>query len=110
MSAAIPGALFAIEIQPRRASRAPERSLVAVEPSRDELLSSWLHRLALAHGLPPRDFGAALGLGGGAWSGGLDLAPPAALLDRLARRTGLAASTIAELSFRDFGAKALLLP
>ena len=83
---------------------------MAVEPEPDELLSSWLHRLALAQGLPPRAFGAALGLGGGAWSGRLDLAPPAALLDLLARRTGLAAAAIAELSFRDFGAKALLLP
>jgi len=83
---------------------------VAVAPERDELLSSWLHRLALAHGLPPRAFAAALGLGGGAWSGRLDLAPSAALLDLLARRTGLAASTISSLSFRDLGATALLLP
>ena len=105
MSAPAAGSLFTIEIQPSRAARAPERWPVAVEPEPDELLSSWLHRLALAHGLPPRAFGAALGLGGGAWSGRLDLEPPAALLDRLARRTGLAA-----LSFRDFGAKALLLP
>lgn len=110
MSAPIPGALFAIEIQPSRAARAPERWPAAVEPEPDELLSSWLNRLALAHGLPPRAFGASLGLGGGAWSGRLDLAPPAALLDRLARRTGLAAAGIAALSFRDFGARALLLP
>ncbi len=110
MSAPIAGALFEIEVQPSRAARAPERWPVAVEPEPDELLSSWLHRLALAHGLPPRVFGAALGLGGGAWSGRLDLAPPAALLDRLARRTGLASSTIAALSFRDFGARELLLP
>jgi len=110
VSAPILGSLFTIEIQPNRAARAPERWPVAVEPEPDELPSSWLHRLALAHGLPPRAFGAALGLGGGAWSGRLDLAPPAALLDRLARRTGLAAAAIAALSFRDFGAKALLLP
>lgn len=110
MSAPIAGALFAIEIQPSRAARAPDRWPVAVEPELDELLSSWLHRLALAHGLPPRVFGAALGLGGGAWSGRLDLAPSAALLDLLARRTGMAASTISALSFRDFGATALLLP
>ncbi len=110
MSAPAAGSLFTIEIQPSRAARASERWPVAVEPEPDELLSSWLHRLALAHGLPPRAFGAALGFGGGAWSGRLDLAPPAALLDRLARRTGLAAAAIAALSFRDFGAKALLLP
>ncbi len=110
MSAPIAGALFAIEIQPSRAARASERWPVAVQPEPDELLSSWLHRLALAHGLPPRAFGAALGLGGGAWSGRLDLAPPAALLDQLARRTGLAAAAIAKLSYRDFGATALLLP
>lgn len=110
MSAPNASALLAIEIQPNRAARAPDRWRVAVEPEPDELLSSWLHRLALAHGLPPRVFGAALELSGGAWSGRLDLAPPAALLDRLARRTGLAAAAIAALSFRDFGATALLLP
>ena len=103
MSAPIAGSLFAIEIQPSRASRSPERWPVAVAPEPDELLSSWLHRLALAHGLPPRVFAMALGLGGGAWSGRLDLAPPAALLEHLALRTGFAA-----LSFRDFGARALL--
>lgn len=110
MSAPNAGALFAIEIQPSGAARAPERWPVAVAPEPDELLSSWLHRLALAHGLPPRGSGAALGLGGGAWSGRLDLAPSAALLDLLARRTGLAAAAIAALSFRDFGARGLLLP
>lgn len=110
MSAPNAGALFAIEIQPSRAKRAPERWPVALEPEPDELLSSWLHRLALAQGLPPLAFGSALGLGGGAWSARLDLAPRAALLDQLARRTGLAAAAIAKLSFRDFGARALLLP
>ena len=110
MSAPNASALFAIEIQPSGAARAPERWPVAVEPEPDELLSSWLNRLALAQGLPPRTFGSALGLGGGAWSARLDLAPPAALLDRLTRRTGLAAAVIAALSFRDFDAKALLLP
>jgi hypothetical protein len=110
MSAPIAGALYAIEIQPHRAARASERWPAPVQPQPDELLSSWLNRLALAHGLPPRAFGSALGLGGGAWSSRLDLAPPAALLDLLARRTGLAAEAIAALSFRDFGARELLLP
>ncbi|MCW2286844.1 hypothetical protein M2323_004653 [Rhodoblastus acidophilus] len=110
MSAPIAGALYAIEIQSRRAARAPERWPAPVQPQTDELLSSWLNRLALAHGLPPRAFGSALGLGGRAWSGRLDLAPPAALLDLLARRTGLAAEAIAALSFRDFAAREMLLP
>ncbi len=110
MSTPTADALLAIEIQPSRASRAPDRWPVAVAPEPDEQLSSWLHRLALAHGLPPRAFATALELGGGAWSGRLDLAPPAALLDRLARPTGMAAAAIAALSLRDFGARALLLP
>ena len=59
----------AIEVQPRLATIFPQRWPVALAPARDELLSSWLHRLAHAHGLSPRHFGARLGLGSGAWQG-----------------------------------------
>jgi hypothetical protein len=37
----------AIEVQPRLAAIVPERWPVKVFPARDELLSSWMHRLAL---------------------------------------------------------------
>ena len=50
---------------------------VVASPEPDELLSSWLHRLAFGNGLPPKAFGPALDLGSGAWSGRLDLALPA---------------------------------
>ena len=47
----------AIEVQPRLATLVPERWPAEVVPAQDELLSSWLHRLAFAHGLSPRHFG-----------------------------------------------------
>ena len=54
----------------------------------DELLSSWLHRLAHANGVPPRYFGAALGVAGETWSAQLDRHLPESvrllLLDRTA--------------------------
>ncbi|MFM7444620.1 MAG: TniQ family protein [Tabrizicola sp.] len=43
-----------------------------VRPAPGELLSSWLHRLAHANGVPPRYFGAVLGVAGETWSKQLD--------------------------------------
>jgi len=45
---------------------------VDVKPASGELLSSWLHRLAHANGVPPRYFGAMLGVTGETWSAQLD--------------------------------------
>ncbi len=45
---------------------------VEVRPAPGELLSSWLHRVAHANGVPPRYFGAVLGAVGEAWSAQLD--------------------------------------
>ncbi|MFJ1311868.1 TniQ family protein [Agrobacterium sp. P15N1-A] len=46
---------------------------VFVEPQPDELLSSWVHRLAFANGIAPRPFGRVLGFSGGMWSPSLDM-------------------------------------
>src|SRR5260370_21387046 len=59
---------FAIEVQPRYRDVLPDRWPVALMPEPDELLSSYLHRIALANGLPPRRFGDYLGFGAGLWS------------------------------------------
>ncbi len=45
---------------------------VEVRPAPGELLSSWLHRVAHANGVPPRYFGAVLGAVGETWSAQLD--------------------------------------
>ena len=53
-----------------------DRWPAAVDPQPDELLSSWLHRLAIANGVAPRSFAGVLGLGGGMWSPRLDVRLP----------------------------------
>ena len=83
---------------------------VVANPEPDELISSWLHRLAFGNGLPPRTFGPALDLGSGAWSGKLDLALPAIVRDRLVRCTGLASGAVDGMTLAGVGARSLLLP
>lgn len=100
----------AIEVQPRLATLAPERWPAEVIPARDELLSSWLHRLALAHGLSPRHFGDCLGFGAGAWSARLDLEAPASLLNLLHRQTGVCRDRIEAMTISARDWRPLLLP
>jgi hypothetical protein len=66
------GARFVVEPQPRYRELQADRWPVTVAPQDDELLSSWLHRLALANGLAPRHLSDVLGLGAGMWSARLD--------------------------------------
>lgn len=98
----------AIEVQARLAP--PERWPVKVPPARDELLSSWLHRLALAHGVSPRGFGEILGLGYGAWSARLDLALPRTTLELLHYQTGMSRDEIVLMTIAAREWKPLLLP
>lgn len=100
----------AIEVQPRLATLAPERWPAEVVPAQDELLSSWLHRLALAYGLSPRHFGDCLGFGAGAWSARLDLDAPATLLNLLHRQTGVCHDRIAAMTIGGGDWRRLLLP
>ena len=43
-----------------------------VKPQTDELLSSWLTRVSLAHGLQPRTFGSILWPAKALWTGDID--------------------------------------
>ena len=103
-------ALLAIEVQPRYRDLLSGHWPVVAGPEPDELLSSWLHRLAVGNGLPPKAFGPALDLGSGAWSGRLDLALPAIVRDRLVRCTGLTPGAVGGMTLAGAGARALWLP
>jgi hypothetical protein len=56
---------FAIEVRQRYRDVVQDRWPAAIAPQPDELLSSWLHRLAIANGVAPRSFRGILGLGVG---------------------------------------------
>jgi TniQ len=83
---------------------------VRVLSAHDELLSSWLHRLAIAHGLSPRHFGECLGAGSGAWSARLDLALPGSLLNLLHHQTGVDRDRIEAMTIGAKTWRPLLLP
>ena len=60
-----------------------------VRPAPGELLSSWLHRLAHANGVPPRYFGVVLGSAGETWSAQLDRHLPEAVRRLLIDHTSI---------------------
>ncbi len=103
-----PSRHFAVEVQPRWRDVLCDRWPVVVQPQPDELLSSFMHRIAFANGLPARRFGEELGFGEGLWSPKLDLSPQPAMLRLLADRTGLG-SEIAGMALGD-ESRPLLLP
>jgi hypothetical protein len=103
-------ARFMVEPQPRYRELQEDRWPVMVAPKADELLSSWLHRLALANGVAPRHFGDVLGAGGGMWSARLDLALPDRTCDFLYRQTGVARDRIAMMTLGSDPDVQLLLP
>jgi hypothetical protein len=70
---------------------------VEVRPAPGELLSSWLHRVAHANGVPPRYFGAVLGAAGEAWSAQLDRHLPEAVRRILLDRTSICPEKIDDL-------------
>jgi len=65
-----------------------------VAPAPGELLSSWLHRLAMANGIPPQYFGRVLDVAVGDWSAKLDRDLPGRILKLLVERTRLPAEDI----------------
>lgn len=71
---------------------------VEVRPAPGELLSSWLHRVAHANGVPPRYFGAVLGAAGEAWSAQLDRHLPEAVRRILLDHTSICPEEIDGLS------------
>lgn len=80
-----------ISVSPARrySVAAGRRWPVDVRPALGELLSSWLHRLAHANGVPPRYFGAVLGAAGEAWSAQLDRHLPEAVRRLLLDHTSI---------------------
>jgi hypothetical protein len=86
-----------ISIMPaeRYASAAGSRWPMGIMPAPGELLSSWLHRLAYANGVPPRYFGALLGAPGENWSARLDRALPDRILRLLGEHTHIPLEDIA---------------
>ena len=103
-------ARFAVEPQRRYRELQADRWPVAVAPQDDELLSSWLHRLALANGLAPRHLSDVLGLGAGMWSARLDGVLADGTLDVLHRQTGVARARIAMMTLGAGPGIRLLLP
>lgn len=83
---------------------------VAIMPAPGELLSSWLHRLAYANGVPPRYFGALLGAPGENWSARLDRALPDRILRLLGEHTHIPLEDIAALTVAPGPLAVLRLP
>jgi hypothetical protein len=101
---------FAIELRESYHDLLADRWPVVVAPQADELLSSWLHRLALANGLAPRAFAGVLGGGSGMWSARMDSRLPETLAAWLSARTGFAADAISAMATPDKATTPLWLP
>ncbi|MFI0849581.1 TniQ family protein [Mesorhizobium sp. IMUNJ 23232] len=101
---------FAIEIRARYGDVARDRWLVSVDPLPEELLSSWIHRLALANGIAPRSFAGVLGLGGGMWSVRLDLRLPRHVAAPLGTSTDGPLEAISTMAMTDRALTPVLLP
>ena len=82
----------------RYESAAGSRWPVSIMPAPGELLSSWLHRLAYANGIPPHYFGALLGAPGQNWSTRLDRALPDRILRLLGEHTHIPLEDITALT------------
>lgn len=99
-----------ISIRERYHDVVSNRWPVIVPPQPDELLSSWLHRLAYANGIPPRAFARVLGLNPGMWSAALDVRLPDDIANLLSGKTGISLTRLsAMMLLRDLPNK-LLLP
>ncbi|MER9048275.1 TniQ family protein [Mesorhizobium sp. M0923] len=83
---------------------------MSVDPLPDELLSSWLHRLAIANGIAPRAFAGVLGLGDGMWSPRLDLLLPLEIAALLLDQSGVPHEAISPMATTGCAFTPLLLP
>ncbi|KAA9382417.1 TniQ family protein [Neorhizobium galegae] len=101
---------LAIGIRERYRDVVSEKWPVIVTPQADELLSSWLHRLAFANGIAPRPFARVLGLNAGMWSAALDLKLPADIATLLQAHTGISEYQLSAMSLAGSPLKPLLLP
>ncbi|WP_312862189.1 TniQ family protein [Rhizobium sp. BK529] len=89
---------------------ASHRWPVIVAPQFDELLSSWLHRLAFANGVAPRAFARVLGLAPGMWSASLDLRLPGNTASQLCTNTGVSLDHLSGMTLSHALPKRILLP
>lgn len=101
---------FAVEVRERYGEVVRDQWPVSVDPLPDELLSSWVHRLAFANGIAPRSFATVLGLGDGMWSPRLDLRLPRHVAGLLCDQTGVPDETIAAMTMTGCPLTPLLLP
>ncbi len=99
-----------IEIRERYRDVVSARWPITVTPQRDELLSSWLHRLAYANGVPGRAFARILGLTPGMWSARLDLKCSITLADQLRQYADITSEQLAAMRMPDGLPKQLFLP
>lgn len=99
-----------IRIRERYHDVVADRWPVTVTPQPEELLSSWLHRLAYANGVPPKAFARVLGLSARMWSAALDLSLPADIADLLFAKTGITPDHLAAMSLAQDLPGQLLLP
>ncbi|MCE6078440.1 hypothetical protein GOZ89_23275 [Agrobacterium vitis] len=83
---------------------------ITVTPQRDELLSSWLHRLAYANGVPGRAFARVLGLTPEMWSARLDLKRSITLADQLRQYADITPEQLAAMTMPAGLPKQLFLP
>lgn len=99
-----------ISIRERYRDAVSDRWPVTVMPQPEELLSSWLHRLAYANGVAPKAFARVLGLNPGMWSAALDLRLPADIANLLYAKTGVAPDQLAAMTLSQALPRQLLLP
>ncbi|MBY5876255.1 hypothetical protein ELI38_35110 (plasmid) [Rhizobium leguminosarum] len=83
---------------------------VVATPQPDELLSSWLHRLAFANGVPARAFARVLGLTRGMWSARLDLRLSIDVASQLQIYAGISLDQLTAMTLSHTLPMQLLLP
>ncbi|MEE4640110.1 MAG: TniQ family protein [Wenzhouxiangella sp.] len=87
-----------VTVGPRYSLIAGHRWPIDVFPRAGELLSSWLHRLAHANGIPPRHFGAVIGCRAVNWTARLDRSLTTDILETLVTHTAVPRDVIAALA------------
>lgn len=107
---ALIGSSLTISIGERYRDVVSERWPVIVPAQPDELLASWLHRLAYANGVAPRSFARVLGLNAGMWSALLDLRLPTDVANLLRARTDISPQQLSAMMLSHALPKQLLLP
>ncbi|WP_392713372.1 TniQ family protein [Rhizobium ruizarguesonis] len=99
-----------ISIRERYRDIVSKRWPIITTPQPDELLSSWLHRLAYSNGVPARAFARVLGLNSGMWSAALDLRLPIDVANQLQTYAGVSLHQLTTMTLSHTLPNQLLLP